>query len=497
MTLTAAGISRSARHRARRQGSIATRRTVPRPVRVAPAAERVDAPRPGAVARLIAQVLRPDTPSQWLALAILSPLLVPWLIVVRMKQDLDQVRADIRRDREQMRRRAYGHLMRRGRDAQVAWQQFVWLNGVTPADPLLASRFRRHCFRALRLERADERHMAMISVPGGLLFMGLPVVLQAPIHMDPASHVLLYLAVLAGVMATFYLFTRLTRFASWVRAGVVIVAVFVGASLLLRTRWHVRWPTSTPGQRLPGEDAGAVLWCGIVAATVAAFLILMVALQALVEWPREVRLMRREPDVVAFRAVRRVIGLLARPERTFADLVTRRRLVWGLEQLARTIERGYPRAIVPAAAADRDALAAKCAQLARTIRTYQVSLAFPDVETLPALRRMTLATTSAICTGRLGSLALSPSPVAGARRRLWSTVGAALRVLLVAALPVLAATVLLRFGLLGGDSTSRTIVVAATLWGVVVLMTALDPLFNDRVSTMKDLLGMLSTNKKE
>jgi len=337
----------------------------------------------------------------------------------------------------------------------------------------------------------------MFGSPGALLLIGLPLILLAPVRMDPASRILLCVAALVGVMGTLYLFTRLRRFVPFVRMAVVTVAVFVGACLLLRAQWHVRWPGLTPGQRLPDAIAVAVLLWGVVAATVTASLIFVLAFYVLVEWPHEVRLMRREPDVVAFRALRRLIGLLARPERTFAELATRRWLVWRLEQLARAIERGYPRAIVLPAPADRDALTTKCAQLARTIRTYQVSLAFPDVDTLPALRRMVLATTAAVCTGRLGSLALSRPPGAEARRRLWPAAVAAVRVTLVAALPLLVAIVLRRYGHLGEDPTGRTIVVACALWGAVVLMSALDPLFKDRISTVKDLLGMFLPNRKE
>jgi hypothetical protein len=124
-------------------------------------------------------------------------------------------------------------------------------------------------------------------------------------------------------------------------------------------------------------------------------------------------------------------------------------------------------------------------------------VAFPDVETLPALRRMAAATIQAVCTGRLGSLSLAPPAVVQTRRRPWRVVLEVARVLSVAVLPFATVMVLRRYGIVDQNPMSEKLVLLSAGWGVVTLMVAVEPQFRDRISAVNDLFGVLFARKKE
>jgi hypothetical protein len=409
--------------------------------------------------------------------------------------DMRELRDQMRRDRARTRRAAYRRLMRHGRNAQEAWERFVALRGAVPAGGLVALRFRGLYFRDVRRRRTDERLGEALGLPSALLFLGVPLVLLAPIHFGGAGRLLFWCGTLAGVVVIMVLLMRFSRPSLFVAAVATIPGAFAGASVTLRVRWHVGWPGFVRGQRLPDAAAGVVLLCGCVAAATALFLLTVLVVLAF-ESVRRARLTRREPDVVAFRALLRIADLLGGPERGFTELAKRRRLAGEVERLARVVEWGYPRAVAPPGPAERGAVTERYRQLARAIRTYQVSLALPDVDTLPALRRMATATTVAVCTGRLGSLVLPAPATTWTRRRLWRTATDAVRILVVALLPPVVAVLLWRYGVVRGTS-GGTIVAVCALWGLVTVMTVLDPLFKDRVSIMKELLGMLFQGRKD
>jgi len=200
--------------------------------------------------------------------------------------------------------------------------------------------------------------------------------------------------------------------------------------------------------------------------------------------------MRRDPDRLAVECLGRLMDALTGPRRDLADPRLRRAMARELHTLADVVEYGFAAVLRLPSADGNAALRDRLRRVAAGIRSHQIAVAAPDVDTMVRLRHLVLACLGAVCTGRLGSLAsvvdAEPRPV---RRRALAVVSA-LRLLLVASAPLTVVLVLRDRSIMPKETLGGAIA-AATIWALVVLMMALDPQFNTRIGAVRDLMSAL------
>lgn len=206
---------------------------------------------------------------------------------------------------------------------------------------------------------------------------------------------------------------------------------------------------------------------------------------------------RRYPDVITFRALLIVLRRLNVSEKSLADTSRRKEVVNKLEGAVRVVEQNLTRSLHLPHPSSAQAAEDKIAKIANWMRSYEMTVAFPETNSWAELKKMLAAVMSALCTGNWGALPLRHVNATVPRRRWLRLVATGVRSLVVALMPLAVVLALNEANLMVQGAAGRAITTAAAVWTVLGVLLVIDPMLANRIQATKDLTLAFKADEKK
>jgi tetratricopeptide (TPR) repeat protein len=279
----------------------------------------------------------------------------------------------------------------------------------------------------------------------------------------------------AVVSAALWITGKITS--RWATRICVAVASGIGAAFLLRS----------PGQLAfsAGLALGAFAF-GIVAG----FMVLQTV--RFVRRLRTVRWQRRQAETAVLSALLDLLGQLLMPQQR-RDANVRRVWMADLERAAITIDRDLPHALQTGDPASQSEITARARSAATTLRDIKQAIALPNEASSQALIKQLTGLAAALARHDFGNWPPPPQREETASRPprpLWRQAVDTGRTVLVIFMPALVAYLLPLWVPLSGPGLSW-LRFAAIVWALLGILVALDPVWTDRVTKMRQGLDVL------
>lgn len=201
-------------------------------------------------------------------------------------------------------------------------------------------------------------------------------------------------------------------------------------------------------------------------------------------------------DVAIFRNTVYLAQWLSSAPKRRAEINER---VYGAQQLA-IIARGFEKSLakmlhVPSRNSGT-VLRERLNEIGASIRSYELEAIAPSESNFADLKRLSEQVIVVLCTGSLAAYSMRKLPAtAGGRVRLLSAIHV-LRSLFIATLPAGVLGSLKALGYLPSQIAATAFTVAA-IWGIVGILSAIDPLISTRIQTTKDLFSVFKSAEEK
>ncbi len=202
----------------------------------------------------------------------------------------------------------------------------------------------------------------------------------------------------------------------------------------------------------------------------------------------------RWPAEVVFAELLFILRMLERPPAApAAQLPYRQNIIARLNRVALCLRYGFPKLLTSGSAGDAE-IRRHYAGVATAFDGHKVWVAIPKADTQEHLRSVLALAAYSIACGHYDDLPVAAEPLKSIRSR-WADAASAARTTLVAVLPAAVLFAATRFAVPLSATQRSWFAVAAAVWFVVVVVSALDPLLSTRVTTMRDVLSALRGSK--